>query len=54
MRAVDVDERSRPWLDRWEVLLSGPAVELVEALLSSSQTAVDMRQTSPLFAGVLT
>lgn len=53
MRAVDVDERLRPWLDRWEALLSGPAAELVEALLSSTQSAVDLRQTSP-FAGVLT
>lgn len=53
MRAVDVDERSRHWLDRWEALLRGPVVELVEALLSSSQAAVDLRQISP-FAGVLT
>jgi len=53
MRAVDLDGRTLPWLERWEVLLSRRGVELVEMLLATDQASVDLRQTSP-FAGVLT
>ena len=53
MRAADTAGHAARWLDEWELLLAGPLVELVDVLLSRSQRACDLRQSTP-FAGVLT
>lgn len=53
MRAADPGGRGTAWLDRWASLLDGPLTTLVSLLVSSSQEARDLRQSTP-FAGVLT
>ena len=52
MRAADTALHEARWLDQWEALLAGSLPELVDALLSRSQSAGDLRQSTP-FAGVL-
>ena len=53
MRAADTARHAARWLDVWEALLDGSLLELVDVLLSRSQVACDLRQSTP-FAGVLT
>ena len=53
MRAADTARHAARRLDAWEVLLEGSLLELVDVLLSRSQAASDLRQSTP-FAGVLT
>ena len=53
MRAADTLGHAARWLDEWERLLGGSLLELVDVLLSRSQGACDLRQSTP-FATVLT
>lgn len=52
LRQVHVDRRSADWLDRWESLLADGLDAVFDALTSSAEWAVELRQNSP-FAGVL-
>ena len=52
MRSADTERHAVRWLDEWERLLDGPLLDLVNALVSTSQEARDLRQSTP-FAGVL-
>ena len=53
MRAADTPGHAARWLDEWERLLGGSLLELIDVLLSRSQGACDLRQSTP-FAAVLT
>lgn len=53
LRTVHAHGRVREDFDRWEALLDGPLEALLDALVSKTPAAVDLRQNSP-FAGVLT
>jgi transcriptional regulator with XRE-family HTH domain len=52
MRAADTARHAAGWLERWDALLECSLLELVDVMLSRSQVACDLRQTTP-FAGVL-
>lgn len=52
MRSADTAGHATSYLDEWEWLVSGPLIQLVDQMLSRSQHAADLRQSTP-FAGVL-
>jgi excisionase family DNA binding protein len=52
LRRLRPDGPEWSWLDRWEVLLTGDAKPLLDALTSPSHYAIQLRSASP-FAGVL-
>ena len=52
MSSRPLNPSSGPYFDAWEELLSGDLVSLVEALVSSDERFIALRQTSPFF-GIL-
>ena len=52
LRRMHPEGRAWEWLDRWEAVIEDGVDSVLEALTSSSDQAVALRQTSP-FAGVL-
>lgn len=52
IRSADHERRASPYLKTWSRLLEGPIDELTTVMVSTDQSARDLRQSSP-FAGVL-
>lgn len=53
LRRMHPEGRSWEWLDRWDALIEEGLEEVLDALTSSAEYAVELRHTSP-FVGVLT
>ncbi|GAA2651326.1 helix-turn-helix domain-containing protein [Paractinoplanes durhamensis] len=52
LRRLHPEGRAWEWLDRWQVVLESGHEAVLDALTSSSEYAVDLRNTSP-FTGIL-
>lgn len=52
LRRLHPEGRAWEWLDRWQVVLDSGAEAVLDALTSSAEYAVELRNTSP-FAGIL-
>ena len=52
MRRANTDGSAQSWLAEWERRLRGPLAGVIEVLVSTDQSARDLRQVTP-FAGVL-
>ena len=52
MSKADLEGRASKYLGTWSRLLEGPVTELTAAMVSTDQSARDLRQSSP-FGGVL-
>ena len=53
LRRMHPDGRDWEWLDRWDAVLDQGAEAVLDALTSSAEYAVELREASP-FAGILT
>jgi len=53
LRRLHPEGRSWDWLDRWQAVLDQGAEAVLDALTSSAEYAIELRETSP-FAGILT
>lgn len=53
LRATVRGPLAQQWLDTWEQALAGPRKDLIDTMLRTDTTGIDLRQVSP-FAGALT
>lgn len=53
LRRLHPDGRAWEWLDRWDAVLDHGVEAVLDALTSSAEYAVELREASP-FAGILT
>ena len=51
-RKVARGTQAQNWLDEWQRLIDGQAIDLVEAFVGTDEHSIDLRQVSP-FAGAL-